>query len=651
MKKSITTPGSRVQQDESLSNHNNNAAGNLLTDDPQVQKTYFNILFNSAPEAIALHDNNDCISDVNDEFVRLFGYSREECLGRPINQLIVPVELKHEGEHLSKSVLKGHIVELDTRRKRKDGSLVSVSVLGAPIFHNGTQIGDFAIYRDITARKKIEEDLLLQKIFYKQLFTNAAEAIVLHDTNDIIVDVNEDFIRMFGYSREECIGKKINSLVAPREYMDNAEKLSGLVTHGRRVEEESKRRRKDGTVFDVSILGAPIFSGNRQVGIYAIYRDISGHVKAREELQIQKTLLEKLFNTAPEAIVLQDNNDIITDVNDEFVHLFGYSKEEAIGRPINDIVANKEQRKEAERLSGVVISGRKVETDSVRTRKDGTLFDAWIIGAPIMHKGRQVAVYVIYRDITERKKAKENRIRRSEEARMARNIQTNLLPKTKPVLPGYDISGRSIPALNVGGDYFDFIRLDSHRLAVCLGDVSGKGLGAALVMSNLQATIRSQAIYGNGVHECLEKANTLLYKSVDKKTFVSLFYGILDIRDSSFTYVNAGHNPPVLFHTDGTVTVLNKHGIALGFQEQVSYTQKKIILQGNDVLVIYSDGITEAMNSRRIEFGETRLFHTITKNRTLSSDTIINQVIQAVNSHFDSAPQNDDMTIVLIKHK
>jgi len=349
-----------------------------------LQKTYFEKLFNSAPEAISLQDDNDLIVDVNEEFTKMFGYSPEEAIGKPINELVVSEELQDEASMLSHKVIQRETVEVDSKRKRKDGTLFDVSILCAPIVHEGQQMGDYAIYRDITERIKAEEELRIQKAYFEKLFNSDPEAIVLHDNNNIVVKANDQFTRMFGYSREEAIGKPVNELLASKEFQDEAFENSHKVIHGQTVEVESKRKRKDGTLFDVSILHTPFIHGDNQMRVYAIYhRDITERKKAEEELHIEKTYLEKLFNSAPEAIVLHDNNDIVVNVNDEFTRMFGYSREEAIGKAINNLVASEEFKEHAAANSYMVIHGQRTDNDSKRKRKDGTLFDVWIIGAPL----------------------------------------------------------------------------------------------------------------------------------------------------------------------------------------------------------------------------------------------------------------------------
>jgi len=616
-----------------------------------IQNTYLKYLFNNAPEAIVWHDNDDYVLNINEEFTRLFGYSRQEAIGKKINSLVAPDHLIEEAARLSKTVINGNRVEFESKRKSKNGNLIDVSILGAPIFHKGKQLGVYAIYRNISERKKAEDDLILQKTYLERLFNSAPEAIVLHGNDDRILDVNDEFVNIFGYSKEEAIGQPINDILASKDFEEEAIKISERVIRGEKIDLESKRKRKDGSLIDVSILGAPIIHEGKQIGDYAIYRDISERKRSEEEIHIQKTYLEILFNSAPEAIVWHDNNDIVINVNDEFTKTFGYSREEAIGKPINKLVAPPKLMDEAALLSKTVVHGDRVEVETKRKRKDGKLIDVSILGAPIIHDGKQMGVYAIYRDISERKKAEETRIRFREETRMARDIQQKLLPQSNPSIPGYDIAGKNVPAFNVGGDYFDFINLENHKIAIALGDVSGKGFTASLVMANLQATIRGQADPNIAVNECLERSNNLLFRSTDSKTFVSLFYGILDTQAHTLTYANAGQNMPFIVNKGKNTVVLRARGMALGMKERALFKTEKRMINHGDAIVIYSDGISEAMNSRMKEFGDRKLRQIIKSNLNKSSKKLIEFTFSKVNKHFGDTSQNDDMTMIVIRRK
>ena len=589
--------------------------------------------------------------EVNSAFVKMLGYTnKKELFEIDVAQFYQNPKARFKlSEKISK---KGSVKNEELYLKKKNGTPIIVSETAIAVRDKNGKILYFdGIVEDITQRKKAEEELLIQKTYLEQLFNNAPEAIALHGNNDLVVNVNTEFTKMFGHSREEAIGQPINELVASEEFQDEAALVSEKVIRGERIELDTKRKRKDGKLIDVSILGAPIVYDGKQIGDYAIYRDITQRKKAEEELLIQKTYLEELFNSAPEAIVLHDNNDLVVNVNTEFTKMFGYSREEAIGKPINELVASEMFQDDAAMLSEKVIHGERVEADTKRKRKDGTLMDVWILGAPIIHEGKQMGVYAIYRDITKRKKAEEARIRLREAARMARNIQMNFLPKSNPEVSGYDIAGKSIPALNVGGDYYDFIFLDDHRLAIGLGDVSGNGLAASLVMANLQATIRGQALFDADPEKCLERANKLLFRSTDSRTFVTLFYGILDTRKHSLSYANAGQDLPILFSTRSEPLPLKTRGIALGMMKDVFYESEEISINPGDRLLIYTDGIREAMNEGKEEFGDEKLQQIVQRSSDVSAGTLIEEIIATVNLHFGDVPQNDDMTTVLLSRK
>lgn len=240
-------------------------------------------------------------------------------------------------------------------------------------------------------------------------------------------------------------------------------------------------------------------------------------------------------------------------------------------------------------------------------------------------------------------------LRMQEELRLATEIQLGLLPKENPKIPQYDIYGFSLPAHSVGGDYYDFIVQDDEHFAVCLGDVAGKGLPAALVMSNMQATIRGQARPEHMPGECLSLSNQLLYHSTTSNKFATLFYGQLHVHSHEFFYANAGHNRPLLVKANGQVVSLNTAGLALSIVEHEKYNDDKVVLEPGDLLLIYSDGITEAMNSENEEFEEHRLVEVVKENTLQSAEDIVMAITASVQAFVGDIEQNDDMTIVIIK--
>jgi len=238
-----------------------------------------------------------------------------------------------------------------------------------------------------------------------------------------------------------------------------------------------------------------------------------------------------------------------------------------------------------------------------------------------------------------------------EELRLAYEIQTNLLPKEAPHLAGYDIAGKSVPAKEVGGDYFDFLTVEEQRLAVCLGDVSGKGLPAALLMANLQAAVRSQAMAGTSLTSCLERANALLFHNTSPEKFATLFFGCLDAAGHVLHYCNAGHNHPFLIGNETEPQRLSTGGLALGCFESFPFEESQVQLNPGDWLIVFSDGISEAVNNAGEEFGEARLSELATANRDASAAELIEKILQSVGAHAGDRPQLDDMTLVVVKRE
>ena len=236
-----------------------------------------------------------------------------------------------------------------------------------------------------------------------------------------------------------------------------------------------------------------------------------------------------------------------------------------------------------------------------------------------------------------------------EDMRLAKETQINLLPKHFPEIPGYRIAAQTIPAREVGGDYYDIMAIDDKHFAFCLGDVTGKGLPAAMLMSNLQATLRSHTVSGNTCKGIISKTNNLLYKCTEPTKFATLFYGIIDLDLNEITFCNAGHNDPLFISAEGKITGLKTGGLLLGGLPDSAYDEERIKLNKSELIVIYSDGISEAMNEREEEYGESKLKNVILKHLKDSPGTMIDTILSEVKSFTGNAPQSDDMTLMIIK--
>ncbi|MDH4222266.1 MAG: SpoIIE family protein phosphatase [candidate division Zixibacteria bacterium] len=236
-----------------------------------------------------------------------------------------------------------------------------------------------------------------------------------------------------------------------------------------------------------------------------------------------------------------------------------------------------------------------------------------------------------------------------DDLRTARNIQQALLPKTNPHMEDMDICGHYVPARQVGGDYYDFIQIDDSHLGIAIADVSGKGTSAALLMANLQATLRGQASINPSVRDTVSKVNLMISRSVEAGKFITLFYGILDSKNKTFTFTNAGHNHPILLNRDGNIQTLEKGGTILGIFGDTLYEEGTVQLKPGDLLILYTDGITEAMNEKEELYKEERVIKMLQTNKDISAEKLSRKIVEDVLSFQGNLPQGDDITLVLIK--
>jgi phosphoserine phosphatase RsbU/P len=239
------------------------------------------------------------------------------------------------------------------------------------------------------------------------------------------------------------------------------------------------------------------------------------------------------------------------------------------------------------------------------------------------------------------------RRQRQEEEQEAREIQRSLLPRVIPSIPGYAVSASTQPAGFVGGDCYDVAHISDSKTAFCIADAAGKGLAAALLMSNLQATLKSLIGECTQPREVCTRANRILFDIMPANKFISFFYGVLDSKANRFTYCNAGHCPPVLLREDGRSCTLNNSGAVFGHFASWPYEQAEVELQRGDCLLMFSDGVVEASDADGNQFGEERLVQVTREFGDSTAHSVRSGVMQAVSAHCQGNFQDDATLIVL----
>ncbi len=237
------------------------------------------------------------------------------------------------------------------------------------------------------------------------------------------------------------------------------------------------------------------------------------------------------------------------------------------------------------------------------------------------------------------------------ELQLAMEIQQRFQPTGSPQIPGYEFQGISFPCYEIGGDYYDFIQRDDGRLVIALGDVSGKGTAAALLMSSLHAAIHAQTGSHDTIVETISAVNRYLADNIPPNRFVTLFYAELDPETGALSFLNAGHNPPLIVHAAGTVEQLASGGLPLGIRANAEYREGRTQLQLGDVLVIYSDGVTEAASPTGEEFGPTRLYEVVSRNVDASAAGIRDRIESALTKFSQGTKAGDDITLVIVKRQ
>ena len=233
---------------------------------------------------------------------------------------------------------------------------------------------------------------------------------------------------------------------------------------------------------------------------------------------------------------------------------------------------------------------------------------------------------------------------------IARDIQRGLLPRTLPKIPGFDLAAVNISSKQVGGDYYDAIVLENGRFVIAIGDVSGKGAPASLLMANVQATIRTLVHFNLPLSEMTSRVNRLIYENTGNDKFITFFWGILDPATKIFCYVNAGHNHPFVVRANKSIERLTEGGIILGVvKDAAPYEEGRVQLSAGDAVVMFTDGISEAMNTEGVDYTEERVEEFLRKVSASSAQGILDEIQHEIARYTSGAPQSDDITLVVMK--
>lgn len=381
-----------------------------------------------------------------------------------------------------------------------------------------------------------------------------------------------------------------------------------------------------------------------------------GKRQTKEALRESELRYRLLWETATDAVILFDQEGRIQFANPAVEEVFNYKPTELIGRDVFLLQPESQHWAQQGGLRRYLKSagpGRNWRArETLGLKKDGTEFPVEAAFSNI-HVDETVSFVVFFRDITERKRAEEELRENKEQFRIARDIQQHLFPKAAPNHPGVDIAGRTFPAEATGGDYFDFLPMKDNCVGIVVGDVTGHGVGPALLMAETRAYLRILARLHSDAGIILTEANRVLAEDVGTERFVTLFLARLDAKKRTVAYVNAGHIPGYIFGASGEVlSPLRRTGIPLGLRpDTVFHESAEIELSPGQMMLMLTDGFEEAVGPNDEMLGSERVLELIKKHRHESAACIVQALYEAVRAFNGESPQLDDLTATVVKVK
>jgi sigma-B regulation protein RsbU (phosphoserine phosphatase) len=407
----------------------------------------------------------------------------------------------------------------------------------------------------------------------------------------------------------------------------------------------------------IGVLEAVNKRGNQEmswgdVEVLAILADQAAvaieNARLYDDIRRMNEFNEDLVQRMAEGIVVMDAEGYITFVNPAATTLLGYASGELIGHHWSAIVTPAQHHI----VEAAVERRARGETDRYElalVRKDGQHMPVLVSASPRFdtEARRYAGSTAVFTDITQL--LAQQKI--EQELALAWQIQASFLPDHLPDVPGWQLAATLEPARQTSGDFFDLIPLPNARLGLVVADVAGKGMGAALYMAVSRTLIRTYAVEFHAQPGlALRAANRRILMDTHTDLFVTAFYGILDPHTGTLTYCNAGHNPPYLFsaQNDGTMQALGRTGLPLGVLERTSWEQKTVQLAPGDLLLLYTDGITDAEDQTGKFFGQERLLEVAQANRDLSAPAIQDALLTEVHNFMGNMPQFDDIALIVL---
>ncbi len=511
-----------------------------------------------------------------------------------------------------------------------------------------------------------EKALSDQLKFTEAMIDTIPNPMWVKDTDARYVMSNRAHIKATGIRREDRIGKTVMEMEhLPLELRTRLrQEAMDLLRTGGTYHNEQIRRWADGTDHNILYWETAFFLADGDVaGLVGVQVDISEQKRAEKALRESEELFTTMLDHMPAPVYLRDLEGRFKLINREYGKVWGVTKDGVRGKTPHEVFP-KQQADEFMVLDRAVLKERRVQqTEETYSLADGKHFLA-VTKFPIFDlSGEVVGVGAVDVDITERKRAEEaleeayeviktQKERMQGELDVGRDIQMSLVPQKFPAFPDreeFDLYATLQPAREVGGDLYDFYFLDKDRLCFCIGDVSGKGVPAALFMAMTKTLIKSRSVNDYSTASIVTHVNDELNEDNLQSMFVTLFLAILNVRTGELLYTNAGHNPSYTKRSSGSVEVLKElHGPIVGAMPGLTYKEASMRLKAGDMMLLYTDGVTEAMNKEDELYSDPRLDGLVERSSFESAQQLTEMVMADVVAFEDGNERADDITILAL---
>jgi len=550
----------------------------------------------------------------------------------------------------------------------------------------GTVTGAIETIRDITERKRAAEEMARISREMAEIIDFLPDATLVINREGTVIAWNKAMEALTGVSAESMLGKGKYEYAVPFYGVQKPMLANLIFMSESEIEKryDSVERIGDTLVVDIFIpdfrpggaffwaKASPLYDPEGTVtGAIETIRDITDRKRAEQEIVRSRRSFADIISFLPDATFAIDREGVVITWNRGMEELTGIPAASMLGRGDYEYALPFYQERRPMLANLILMPEAEVESLYTHVQREGDTLVVdtfipnllgrsgryfWAKASPLYDpEGTVTGAIESIRDITERREMEGRLARSNAELQIAAEIQRSFMPSVIPQIMGFDIAARVVMAKEVGGDFFDvipfeIIALNKGTLGLLIADVAGKGVPAALFMALSRIVVRVNALWHRDPAKAIYDANNIIAQDAKSGMFVTLFFGTLREKDRTLTYVNAGHNPPAVFRSrTETLEELLPTGIVLGAFEDQDYFSRSISIGPDDIVVMYTDGVTESINAQEELFGVDRLNAIIRKNALLPAEEILDRILSGVWEFTGDMPQFDDITLLVIK--